>query len=479
MNERQRFIETMTDGNPDRSSFGGVNKQALASGKDAIKMEVEPKIRELLDDGGFIVQCDHAVPPDVSYDNYRYYRDLVREKGFTKKTIQGDCMKKIGKGEFEKRIERIQEALKRKGVDALMVYGDEYRKENLRYVCDFWPIFERAGCFIPIDGAPILAGAPEGEIYAREMSAWGDIRNVKEFACVSVAEEIDYPLADFSSFKDILGEIMNGGKTLGLVGFWDIPAPIMDRLKEVDPDMKIVDCADIINDLRIIKTPAEIACLREAGRQACEGYKKLIENAVPGNSETMAAGAAEGAARIAGAEDINFTVFGSGKRADTIIGRATEKIIEDGDMVMAAMAVQYQGYVATVEYPFVAGAATDGQKRFLNALFEAAEVQQGYLKAGVVAKEMVMAVKNVFKKHGLSEYDVYPPMHGIGLAEAESPYPDETAEYALEAGMCVNSDISLFGHPDGSNRIEEGFVITDGKPDSLTPEIRELIKKGV
>ena len=38
---------------------------------------------------------------------------------------------------------------------------------------------------------------------------------------------------------------------------------------------------------------------------------------------------AEGAARMAGAEDINFTVFGSGKRADTVIGRPTEKVIAD------------------------------------------------------------------------------------------------------------------------------------------------------
>jgi Xaa-Pro aminopeptidase len=69
-------------------------------------------------------------------------------------------------------------------------------------------------------------------------------------------------------------------------------------------------------------------------------------------------------------------------------------------------------------------------------------------------------------------------MHGIGLAEAESPYPDENATYELQAGMCVNSDISLFGHPDGSNRIEEGFVITKDMPESLTPTIRELIAKG-
>ena len=381
--------------------------------------------------------------------------------------------------EFEQRIVRIQAELERRNLDALMVYGDEYRKENLRYVCNFWPIFERAACFIPKSGLPVLAGAPEGEIYAREMSAWEDVRNVKEFACVSVPEDIDYPLASFSSFAEILGEVLNGGKKLAIVGLWDIPAPIMERIQGAGDNLEISDGAGIINDLRIIKTPAEIACLREAGRQACVGYEALLKTAIPGNTEVMAAGAAEGAARMAGAEDINFTVFGSGKRAATVIGRAINKVIEDGDMVMAALAVQYQGYVATVEYPFVAGMPTDGQKRFLNALFEAAQVQQNYLREGIISGEMVRAVKKVFKKHNLSEYDVYPPMHGIGLAEAESPYPDENAIYELQSGMCVNSDISLFGHPDGSNRIEEGFVITEDMPESLTPTIRELVAKGV
>ena len=385
----------------------------------------------------------------------------------------------IPKSEFVERIIRIQAEMEKEKLDAIAVYGDEYRKENLRYVCNFWPIFERGICVIPKAGEPTLAGAPEGENYAREMSVWSDYRNVREFACVSVPEEIDYPLAKFSSLKDILQSALKGGKRLGLVGVWDIPAPIMDRLKAAVPGVEIVDAMPIIARLRIIKSANEIACLKEAGRQACEGYKKLLEYAVDGNPETLAAGAAEGAARMAGAEDINFMVFGSGKRTETVIGRTANKIMRDGEMVMAAMAVQYQGYVSTVEYPFVIGKASDEQKKFLNVLFEAANVQQDYLKAGVVAGEMVKKVKEVFARHGMTQYDLYPPMHGIGLAEAESPYPDENTTYLFEAGMCVNSDISIWGHPAGSNRIEEGFVLTADGPESITPFIRELVAKGI
>jgi len=388
-------------------------------------------------------------------------------------------MTAILQSEFEERIARIQEELARRNLDCLMVYGDEYRKENLRYVCNFWPIFERAACFIPRKGPPIQAGAPEGEQYAREMSAWKDIRNIKEFACVSVPEEIDFPLAAFSSLKDILRETLGGGKRLALVGRWDIPAPIMERIQNALPGLEIVDAAEILQEMRLVKTPAEIACLEQAGRIACIGYKALMDHCVPGNTELQAAGAGEGAARYAGAEDIAFTVFGSGPRTATIIGRPTPRVIQDGDMIMAALAVQYQGYVSTVEFPFVSGKASDIQKQFLSVLFDAANVQLEYLRDGVIAGDMVRAVKRVFEEGNVSQYDVYPPMHGIGLAEAESPYPDAKATYPIRRGMCVNSDISLFGHAAGSNRIEEGFVIGAEGPQSLTPLIRELCERRV
>lgn len=383
-------------------------------------------------------------------------------------------MPKIAKTEFESRVRRIQALLAERHLDGLLVYGDEYRKENLRYVSNFWPIFERAACFIPQTGEPILACAPEGELYAKEMCVWRDIRNIKEFACVTVPEEIEYPMATFSSLKEIIGDTLKGGLHLGLCGQWDISAPLLERIQGALPGLEIVAANDILVNLRLIKSPMEMACLQEAGRLACLGYEKLIETAVPGNTELMAAGAGEGAARSAGAETISFHVFGSGKRANTIIGRPTNKVIADGDMIMAALAVQYEGYVSTVEFPFVAGKISESQKKFLAVLFEAANVQQQFLKEGVVASDMVKAVRNVFKKHGVSQYDVYPPMHGIGLAEAESPYPDDRADYLLTEGMCVNSDISLFGHPGGSNRIEEGFIITKNGPLSITPFIRKL-----
>lgn len=58
--------------------IGGIDKRALASGKKAIKDEVMSKVPYMIETGGFIPTCDHAVPPDVSFDNYVYYLGLIR-----------------------------------------------------------------------------------------------------------------------------------------------------------------------------------------------------------------------------------------------------------------------------------------------------------------------------------------------------------------------------------------------------------------
>lgn len=58
--------------------FGGIDKRALASTREEMEAEVLPKLRAGFAEGGFIPACDHGIPPDVSFDNYCYFRELVQ-----------------------------------------------------------------------------------------------------------------------------------------------------------------------------------------------------------------------------------------------------------------------------------------------------------------------------------------------------------------------------------------------------------------
>jgi len=57
---------------PDLALIGGVDKMALIAGRDAIDAEIA-KMPARIESGGYIPAVDHRVPPDVTYDNYRYY----------------------------------------------------------------------------------------------------------------------------------------------------------------------------------------------------------------------------------------------------------------------------------------------------------------------------------------------------------------------------------------------------------------------
>ena len=57
---------------PTLQMIGGINKYALALGRAAIDDELR-KIPFMLQSGRYLPAVDHFVPPDVSWDNYRYF----------------------------------------------------------------------------------------------------------------------------------------------------------------------------------------------------------------------------------------------------------------------------------------------------------------------------------------------------------------------------------------------------------------------
>jgi len=394
------------------------------------------------------------------------------------KTMEEKKMIKIPVTEFHERVSKLKEYMSKHGMDAMFIYGDEYRKENLRYVSNFWPIFERGALLVGAESEPILLCAPEGEQAAKEATVWPDVRLVPDFLCVTVPDEIEYPHANFTSFKKLADELRGKGKLnkLGIIGMSDMSEALLNAIRNAFA-CEVVDASFIIYEMRITKSENEIACLREAARIAEKGYMAMMNSDIIGKTELYTAGIAEGIARQEGAEHIIFTVFGSGERSAKIIGRPTLKIIEDGDMIMCALAVQYEGYVATYEIPYAVGNYSEKTKRVIDVLVSASAAGYPYLKAGVPMKDFVKAVRDCFRKEGLEEYDVYPPLHGSGCAEAESPYPIENTEAVFEVGMTVNTDISLFGLEGGSNRIEECFVICEDGAESLCPNMRKYYEK--
>jgi len=59
--------------------MGGLDKVQLAKGKEAIDRELAAKVPFMLKHGGYVPHVDHHVPPDVSWENFVYYRTKLNK----------------------------------------------------------------------------------------------------------------------------------------------------------------------------------------------------------------------------------------------------------------------------------------------------------------------------------------------------------------------------------------------------------------
>ena len=368
--------------------------------------------------------------------------------------------------EFHSRVKKLREIMDEEKVDIFLIYGDEYRRENLRYVSNYWPIFERGMLAVAIESDPVLLVAPECQHYAREMSVWKDIRMIHEMEMAYVPEHVGFSSDTvFSTLNQIFLDMLKGRKPrrIRVCGVDAMSVLTYDAIKSASPEAEIINSDQILYKMRLIKSQAEIEMLKRAWEICDIGYKAILDADLIGLTEIQAAAIGEKAARDAGAEHIVFSIFASGERTNSVIGRPNEKIIFDEEMIMSSLAIQYHGYIASNAWPFVAGKKYSmKQRKLIEHLIKAESIAVKNIRNGAVAGEVVGKIKEYFKANGLEKYDLYPPIHGNGLAEAESPYPDEHSTYAFETGMGVNMDVSLFGIPGvGSNRIEEGFIVSD------------------
>lgn len=63
---------------PELLIFGGIDKKVLAGTKEDMDMELA-KVERMLKKGRYIPYTDHMVPPDVSFENYKYYRKRLKQ----------------------------------------------------------------------------------------------------------------------------------------------------------------------------------------------------------------------------------------------------------------------------------------------------------------------------------------------------------------------------------------------------------------
>ena len=69
----------------DLTLCGNIDKRVFAKGKEAIRLEVLSKVPFLVETGGYFPCIDHAIPPDISFEDFCFFINLLRVIGGTEK----------------------------------------------------------------------------------------------------------------------------------------------------------------------------------------------------------------------------------------------------------------------------------------------------------------------------------------------------------------------------------------------------------
>ena len=70
-------IDKLTEAWPDIVFIGGIDKHEIAKGRGAIDRELQRRLAPTLGRGNYTPSLDHWIPPDISLEDFCYYRDRV------------------------------------------------------------------------------------------------------------------------------------------------------------------------------------------------------------------------------------------------------------------------------------------------------------------------------------------------------------------------------------------------------------------
>ena len=376
--------------------------------------------------------------------------------------------------EYKERIARAAKLVAEKGLDVMVVCSTESDYANARYFSGFWPLFERAGVAISATGEAALLVGPECVIFAKDVGKIDKVFCLKEFR---ESADPSYPELKANTFNDAFKAIgVTGSKIkIGLGSYVECTLPIYEGLKNSYPEAEIVQCNDIMVNLRKIKSVNELACIKEGFRIVDIATDEVIRNLKPGVTELQMVGIAQKVIYEEGAEyeGLPMYVF-SEKSTSHAISRSGYRTINKGDIVQLNLSAKVDGYSPAIGLPVVMGKLEGERRDIVDFCLAAHDWTVDQLKAGVMASDIAKGYYQKFIDAGLKDNYVYGPCHGTGMIEVEQPWMETDSNYALEENMTFQVDSFISGGSFGV-RWEKGVSITKDGCISMT----DYLKKGL
>jgi len=388
-----------------------------------------------------------------------------------------DARLTISRNEYDQRVACVQKEMQKEGIDLLVAHACECESANVRYLTNFWAVFDFVGVLVPREGKPILlTGGPESYDFAKEFAQIDDIR-VHPLYVETSAPEFDKPAEAFD-FTMILEELRKRLpiRTIGMANPNIIPEKIVEDIKKgAGAGVRYVDAQDTIMRCRWHKSEGEVALLKEAYRITEEGIKAAVEFIRPGIREWEVEAAWRGEIYKLGAEGTSYSVWvTSGPSTYQSLCKSTDRVIEKDSMVQLSLGAKYQGYCGNMCRGIVLGKIPDRHLHMMKVCIESLNDTAAMMRPGVEFAEVYDKFMAKLKKNGFEGLNLYGPAHGTGMQEVDGPWVDNRGGMVFEPNMVFNIDIWVADSEFGI-RYEDGVLVTQTGLEQLSTYGREIL----
>ncbi|TMR13572.1 aminopeptidase P family protein [Nonomuraea turkmeniaca] len=357
------------------------------------------------------------------------------------------------------RLAAVQEATAKSGLDALLLTPGP----DLRYVSGYEALpLERLTCLVvPAAGEPYMM-VPRLELPAAQASPAS--RLGLEFVAW---DETDDPYT-------IAAARLGRARKVGLADrMWAMSSL---RFREVLPDAEQVLAGSVLRELRMRKSPSEVAALSEAGEAIDAVHRRVPEFLRAGRTEREVGRDIAEAILATGHATVDFVIVASGPNGASPHHEVSDRVIQAGEPVVVDIGGQlHNGYCSDSTRTYCVGEPPAEFTAYYEVLRRAQEAACAAVRPGVSCEAVDAAARDVIAEAGYGDYFIHRTGHGIGIETHEEPYIVAGNGEPLEPGFAFSVEPGIYLPGRHGARIEDIVVCTDNGGERLNNTPRDLV----
>jgi Xaa-Pro aminopeptidase len=248
------------------------------------------------------------------------------------------------------------------------------------------------------------------------------------------------------------------------------------QLREVLPArVELVGIEGVVERLRAVKEPEEVARIREAAKLADVALEELIADGLVGRTEReLAFSLTEKMHRLGASKPSFEAIVACGPHAALPHASPRDVPVQNGELVLIDWGAGLDGYCSDCTRTLSAGSPGTAEREVYALVLDAQRTGLQAVRDGAEARAVDSAAREVIAAAGHGEQFGHGLGHGVGLAIHEGPRLSQRSEAVLAAGNVVTVEPGVYLPDQFGVRIEDLVVVTEGGCEVLTSVSKEL-----